>query len=302
MTRLFTLVVIVVVPSAGCNVAGRPETPAEQSFIKSYTDIECGNLACCATLGQPHATEFECRRQASTQIASQRAIGPSFSPARASICLVELAQEFQACVFPLFGAVEACLGVWNVGRPLGAPCDLISDCAAPGENLVDCELGSCSEIVPAADGELCDLEPNSSYHWRQCDKTAGITCNGVTGHCQRAGVVGETCGDVPCDGSTYCSGSPSGICAERSAEGEPCTFVLGSCADGLYCTPTGCQRKVEAGGGCSGGETCVDDAECQSGVCIGIRLPGQACDASTDHCQLGSCTNGHCTLDTALCE
>lgn len=298
IVRLAALICLSVATGA-CGGAPVVLTPAEEEFVKGYTDAMCGNTAvCCPLFGYPAATEARCRRDARAELL--RARRAHFSPQRAALCVEAINASYQTCTFATFDVLEACFDVWNSGQPPGSPCDFRADCAAPGDHLAWCEDSACVEIVPAGEGEPCDdpTVPVSTLERQWCDEHQGLICNRIAGVCQRAALVDEPCANVPCAPELACRSSTR-TCIPRGALGATCGGVTRQaepCLDGLYCTGT-CEARVPPGGSCAAGQSCLEGDECDGTTCHGVRMPGQACDPLTDLCTFGACVGGHCTFD-----
>jgi hypothetical protein len=106
--------------------------------------------------------------------------------------------------------------------------------------------------------------------------------------------------------SVYCNrlaGGDSGISpATPHRDGSPCNNPVQcasfSCSGGVCVAPAG--GLVEIDGDCSGGATCVGDAQCEQDLCVANSL---ACAADGTPCQTGSdccteeCENAVCGFD-----
>jgi hypothetical protein len=109
--------------------------------------------------------------------------------------------------------------------------------------------------------------------------------------CQRRTGQGET---VPSNGVFWCAPelvAEQGVCQALAGEGESCQFPLdsrlyGSCAPGLYCTPSTrrCQRLERKGEPCFEDENflCAWDLACVQGTCRERGGEGDDCWRSQD--------------------
>lgn len=102
------------------------------------------------------------------------------------------------------------------------------------------------------------------------------------------------CGFSPNCGDDQCCVGACRVFAEPLAVGEPCSFSGTDCVEEAYCAtdpvtfmPTVCTKRVAAGGDCSNGERCVEDAQCDGAKCRAVELrgPGERCDEEYVACE-----------------
>jgi hypothetical protein len=115
----------------------------------------------------------------------------------------------------------------------------------------------------------------------------------------RIGRNGPCMSAAECAGDAVCGFNPNctdmccvGACRvlrQPGEIGEPCSFSGAGCVPEAYCafdpstgTPTVCTARVEPGGSCSLGETCVEEASCDGDRCRKIELRGPGEDCSGD--------------------
>jgi hypothetical protein len=156
--------------------------------------------------------------------------------------------------------------------------------AAPGPGEL-CPLATCTADSTCVDG-TCVLRAGGG---EACAATfqgcvEGFACDLGSGRCAPLGGVGDVClGDErACGEGLLCDpfGPSSNLCIEPRGDGEACDFVIGVCAEGLYCGADGCEPVVPPGEPCSSFEACGPGASCVGFVCEPLPAAvGESCFA-----------------------
>ncbi len=187
----------------------------------------------------------------------------------------------------------------------GAPCGFCRGLAEPG--------GACNGYETACpagqrcDGSRCvDIPPTPDpIRPTPTERVAeGEACGFVA--CQDCDVVPE----VWCELGLYCSyaeGSGEGVCRAFPGPGEPCAADFSpSCAEGAYCSPTGCLSLPAAGEACAndnGAPQCADDLYCVSGRCTPLAAVGEECEPDPSRLVASICKTGLvCACEDAECR
>jgi hypothetical protein len=129
-------------------------------------------------------------------------------------------------------------------------------------------------------------------------KTEPYNCHNAFLECQPQRRENETCDVVrSCEKGLWCGGIPI-VCRKPGKEGDWCPLDSNACQPGLYC---GANSKCNAPS--ADGKSCLSNAECQSGTCLGgvcakkigvtDYLPtGSTCILANTRCEPGSFCNG----------
>jgi hypothetical protein len=123
--------------------------------------------------------------------------------------------------------VEACLPVFNQGRPQGAACKLDSDCDVGFAGLRCLTRvggnGTCQVPNPVEGGSSCKDPTAQCPDAQYCDSNF---------HCVEVGLKGDACGaGEPCGTGTRCN-KDLNQCVNQLANGEKCA-ADGDCAGGF---------------------------------------------------------------------
>ncbi len=186
----------------------------------------------------------------------------------------------------------------------GAPCGFCRGLAEPGGACNDyetacppgqrCEGSRCVEIPPSAD----PVRPTPSKRVAEGEACGFIRCEGC-----------DAVSEVWCELGLYCSypeGSGEGVCRAFPAPGEPCAEDLfPSCAEGAYCSPTGCLALPVAGEACASGASpqCADGLYCVSGLCAPLAAVGEQCEPDPTRLVASVCQTGLvCACQDAECR
>jgi len=165
-------------------------------------------------------------------------------------------------------------------RAMGAACDGMLQCRAPGEGAatrcinVSPMGGPCDENRDCADGSRCFLTDLSDRFVGRCGADGGLGggCNGT---------------GAACTGALTCSNEETpanGLCQNVVAAGMPCTRPVDRCADGLTCVLNDGSRTVgtcRAEGSVAGAECRAGDMPCGAGLtCSGTALSSGICQSN----------------------
>lgn len=244
---------------------GDDDPTSQEEFASRYADLICPRLSpCCQATGQSNDVSA-CKRF--IKLLSGTSSGTKFNQDAADACLAALAdwscteQEPDVCDNVLSGTVAP-----------GGSCDSNTDCAAPVEGGVTCQIdygsgtskGTCKvEPVPAA-GQPCGAESSTATEHFVCDQDPAFFCD--SGTCKARAAVGEACeGYGACLPDAYCDTSgASWTCVGLSKVGESCGV---GCVEGAYCGPDGCTKKKAMGEPCQSWDECEGSCDTASGKC-----------------------------------
>jgi hypothetical protein len=189
-------------------------------------------------------------------------------------CVADTECAAGVCHQPDCGA-SCCLGTCGQPFPIGAACDLSSDCVPDAkcvyDYLVSTSRGTCQ--LGAGQGQPCPMGT-------ACQ--SGLTCDtGGTETCVPYVKDGDTCtADGPaCENLNSFCDPQSGTCRPRLAVGSACSV------------PDGSMSRTGAG--------CDFWADCVSGTCVALPGAGDACTVPDGGsgalvCRAGDCTDGVC--------
>lgn len=115
----------------------------------------------------------------------------------------------------------------------------------------------------------------------------GASCEGQLGACEPG---------LTCYGTSSGGGAITFKCAREAKAGESCEMA--NCEDDLYCDfnqPQTCKARAAVGSACggAGGAQCVEEAYCESALCVAQKSGGAACSRS-DQCLSSGCEMNTC--------
>jgi hypothetical protein len=263
--------VVALLGIAACPSNGAPKTPWE------FYDRYCEYFGrCCSEAGLPDGVEH-CKEASSILNVPFR-----YSAKTGEACLDALEAgrlSAELCTNPV-EAVFECLATTIDTRPIGADCEVFTECAVPAEGIVDCAgsyfdgSGVCQQVVTGREGDSpcliydgLDALTSPAY---QCERSEGLFCN------------------------------PIGRACTRLAEPEEPCWDESMCVDGSYCDFASalCATSLEPGSACdpSTRYQCKVDAVCDysSKQCVALLPVGAPCTYLEDHCASSSCLDGRC--------
>jgi len=192
------------------------------------------------------------------------------------------------------GACPGATGAGTGGGSTGATGQMIGDDATDSDTDTDSADGSGSASASGTDtGETesdSDSETESDSDSESDSETAGPTCDdGIQNGDETDVDCGGSCPDG-CDDGEMCLEGPD--CTSKVCDPDDGTCTGRTCEDGVQ---NGDETGVDCGGDscdpCPDGRDCVDDDDCDSGVCVDGMCVPPACD---DGVQNGDETDVDC--------
>ncbi len=193
----------------------------------------------------------------------------------------------------------------------GGTCRSVPHEGWPCESDEECNGATCNRelsVIGVCDPGAREGEPCRDSAGEYCLAHLGCNTGGAeTGVCSMAAAEGEWCGDdLWCQDDLACfedlTDPSANACGLPVADGTACQSD-DQCRSG-YCNGSTdiCEAKAGTGELCAGVDGCQDGHECDSGVCVALKYPGDACDDSVLVCQHSICEAGTCRFRAGLGE
>jgi len=301
--------------SLGVGGVGGASGPTIASSSNAYAVALCARYAAClpAQFSGYYSSQDNCVRASQlTVVASFALPGNGITPASLTKCAAD--RGAQTCAAFNGQKPASCLVAGKLAA--GAACNASSQCASTFCNLEDtfpdhpcgvCEarvgLGAaCKRDGCTAGAGLSCVYGADNKRTCQLPLAEGVTCDNNSQCANDLRCLNQACAKMPGVGETC-----EAIILCRDGEGEQCitdASDMKTCVKATFGNP-GDACDYSKAQNCMGASACIASPSGTGNVCSPIAKLGQACDATSNPCELPYvCTSAKCVAPTpvAACQ